>query len=116
MTFTSFPIKTAAEKLGVTRRWLMEWLRSHPCDASGCPFYRLAGRAKLFTEGNLGCIYAALPAPEGIPSSSSTRRARPSRATGASGPPTSDAAWIKAVKLTGDPTLLAYLKTKRRNA
>jgi hypothetical protein len=56
----------AAAELGVKRRWLMEWLRGRPCDRGGVPFYRIAGKEKLFTESDLKRILAALPQPEPI--------------------------------------------------
>jgi hypothetical protein len=106
MDRVSFPLETAAERLGVTRRWLMEWLRKHPWDAHGTPFYRCAGKTKLFTPGDVARIHAALPGPEGAPCSVSTHRAKASRRTGASAAPISESAWIKAAELTGDRSLL----------
>ncbi len=70
----AFTLDIAAERLGLKRRWLQDWLRSHPCDERGLAFYRLAGKSKLFTEGDLNRILAALPQPEPIPCPSSTRR------------------------------------------
>jgi hypothetical protein len=103
MTFTSFPLEIAAEKLGVTRRQLMEWLRRHPRDAAGRAFYGRMGRVKLFTEDDLARILAALR--EDRPCSSSIRRGR-----GASGAPTSDAVWTSLAELTGDKSLLEFSK------
>jgi len=60
----TFNLDTAAARIGVTRRWLLEWLWKHPCDANGTPFYRRAGRTKLFTEADCARIVAALPVPE----------------------------------------------------
>jgi hypothetical protein len=31
------------------RRWLLEWLREHPTDVHGRPFYAILGRSKRFT-------------------------------------------------------------------
>jgi hypothetical protein len=39
-----------AAELRVKKRWLAEFLRVRPCDEYGEPFYRLAGRVKLFTD------------------------------------------------------------------
>jgi hypothetical protein len=41
----------------------MEWLRQHPCDQYGDPFYRIAGKAKLFTDADLARVLSALPKP-----------------------------------------------------
>jgi integrase len=59
----SFPADVAAARLGVKRRWLMEWLRANPCDQYGDPFYRIAGKGKLFTDADLTRILGALPKP-----------------------------------------------------
>src|SRR5882672_4242978 len=69
------PLEKAAEQLGIGRRWLLEWLWKHPCDANGTPFYRKAGRTKIFTETDIARIHATLPTPEAprCPSSSSRR-------------------------------------------
>ena len=56
----SFPLETAADQLGVNRRTLIEWLRAHPRDANGQPFYRCAGRTKLFTDSDVRRIDAHL--------------------------------------------------------
>jgi hypothetical protein len=107
----SFPLETAAARLGVTRRRLMEWLRSHPCDASGRAFYGSMGRAKLFTDDDLHRINAAIR--EDRPCSSSTRRGRASRRTGASGARTSDAVWTSLAELTGDKSLLGFSRKSK---
>jgi hypothetical protein len=67
MTILFFPLDIAAQRLGVTKRWLMEWLRVHPCDDLGRPFYRKAGRTKLFTDSDVRRIYEALPTPAPAP-------------------------------------------------
>ena len=41
-------IAEAARDLRKGERWLQDWLKRHPCDQKGEPFYRLAGRTKLF--------------------------------------------------------------------
>src|SRR5437899_577584 len=73
-------LDTVAARLDIGRRWLLEWLWRNPADANGTPYYRKAGRTKLFTETDVARILAALPAPEAprCPSSSS-RRGHPTR-------------------------------------
>jgi hypothetical protein len=76
----AFNIDIAAERLGVKRRWLQDWLRSHPQDVYGVPFYRLAGKTKLFTQSDLHRILGALPTPRLVPPcSSSIRRGQVTR-------------------------------------
>jgi len=60
MNRVSFALPIAAERLGVTRRQLVEWLRTHPFDAYGQPFFGLLGRSKLFTEDDLRRITQAI--------------------------------------------------------
>jgi hypothetical protein len=62
----AFNIDIAAERLGVKRRWLQDWLRGHPHDKYGKAFYRLAGKTKLFTAGDLDRILESLPQPDPI--------------------------------------------------
>lgn len=38
-----------AARLHRSRRWLLEWLRENPTDATGQPFYLQVGRSKRFT-------------------------------------------------------------------
>jgi hypothetical protein len=38
-----------AARLHRSKRWLLEWLRENPTDASGRPFYLQVGRSKRFT-------------------------------------------------------------------
>src|SRR5690242_1819861 len=47
--FTPGPVYTmdaAAERLHKSRRWLQDWLRDHPVDSLGQPFYSPLGRTK----------------------------------------------------------------------
>jgi hypothetical protein len=58
--------KTIDEAAAVLRngpRWLTDWLRSHPVDRHGEPFYHLAGRTKLFTDRDIDRIRENLPCP-----------------------------------------------------
>src|SRR5438309_8005690 len=75
-------LEEVAERLCVTRRWLLEWLWKHPCDANGTPYYRSAGRTKLFTEIDYSRIAAALPSPEAPRCPSSSSRRAPATRTG----------------------------------
>jgi hypothetical protein len=62
-----YNLEQAAEMLGVTRRWLLEWLWKHPRDGNGTLFYRKAGRTRLFREADIARIVAAQPAPKASP-------------------------------------------------
>jgi hypothetical protein len=64
-----YNLEQAAEMLGVTRRWLLEWLWKHPRDGNGTLFYRKAGRTRLFREADIARIVAAQPAPKASPRS-----------------------------------------------
>ena len=55
----TFDIKDAAQRLGVSRRWLREFLREHPADKAGIPFYVPIGNRKRFTERDLERILDA---------------------------------------------------------
>ena len=49
----TYDITDAAERLGVSKRWLQKFLRQHPVDTSGVPFYIPIGNRKRFTERDL---------------------------------------------------------------
>ena len=49
----------AAERLGISRRTLQGWLKAHPVDGHGEPFYSPFGNRKTFDEGDLARIRAA---------------------------------------------------------
>jgi hypothetical protein len=51
--------KDAAKRIGVGRRWLREFLRQHPLDKTGNPFYVPVGTRKRFTEHDLERILEA---------------------------------------------------------
>jgi len=58
--------KTIDEAAAVLRkgtRWLASWLKAHPVDRYGEPFYHLAGRTKLFTDRDIDRIRENLPCP-----------------------------------------------------
>jgi len=54
-----YTMKEAAERLHKKRRWLQDWLRDHPADAAGTPFYSPLGRTKTFDDGDIARIRAA---------------------------------------------------------
>jgi hypothetical protein len=45
-----YNMEEAAEWLHKSRRWLQDWLRDHPADSLGKPFYAQLGRTKVFTD------------------------------------------------------------------
>lgn len=49
----TYTIKDAAERLGVSKRWLQKFLRKHPTDKDGVPFYVPFGNRKRLTERDL---------------------------------------------------------------
>jgi len=49
-------IEEAAARLRKTKRWLMEWLRSHPADPDGEPYYTPVGRDKIFHDQDIARI------------------------------------------------------------
>jgi len=76
-----------AKRLHKSRRWLQDFIRVHP-------YYRLAGRTKLFTENDIICLIKALPYP-----SSSNRPAKADRRIGTSAARSSESLLIEARKL-----------------
>src|SRR2546423_13554086 len=52
-------MEQAAEKLHKSRRWLQVWLRDHPADQYGRPFYSPLGRTKTFDEDDVARIRQA---------------------------------------------------------
>lgn len=60
-------IRDVAKRLHKSERWLRDWLSRHPQDVHGRPFYRLAGRTKLFTSADVARILEALPCPQARP-------------------------------------------------
>jgi hypothetical protein len=49
----TYDMKDAAERLGVSKWWLQKFLRQHPVDRAGVPFYVPFGNRKRFTERDL---------------------------------------------------------------
>lgn len=77
-------IREAARDLRKGERWLRDWLKRNPCDQNSEPYYRLAGRTKLFTDRDIDRIRENLPCP--LPS---FHRSRAARRTITFGAPTS---------------------------
>ena len=55
----TYNIKDAADRLGVSKHWLREFLRRSPVDNAGVPFYVPIGSRKRFTERDLERILEA---------------------------------------------------------
>jgi hypothetical protein len=98
-------LEEAAAELRTTKRWLMEWLRGHPRDKGGEPYYTPVGRDKIFDQVDIARIKMALREELRCPSSSD-RRAPVKRRTSKSEAPTDTSMWKLAAELTNDPTLL----------
>ena len=52
-----------SKRLHKSPRWLQDFLRRNPVDRHGRPFFRLAGRTKLFTDADILRILEALAMP-----------------------------------------------------
>lgn len=97
-------LNEAAIELRTSKRWLLEWLRKHPADKAGEPYYTPVGRDKIFHQADIARIEGALR--EGAKCrSSSGRRAPAKRRISKSAAPTSESAWKLAAELTNDPSL-----------
>ena len=79
----------AARELRKSRRWLQDWLRDHPVDAAGIPFYAPLGRTKTFSVSDLERIRATAREEERCRLNSS-RPGKAKRRTTPSGAPTSE--------------------------
>lgn len=97
------------KELRTNKRRLLEWLRAHPRDKHGEPFYTPFGRDKLFHQSDIARIELALRE-EVKCHSRSDRPAKGRRKTMKSAAPTGGqrdhSAWRQAAELTGDTTLL----------
>jgi len=94
----------AAAALRTSKRWLLEWLRKHPADKAGEPYFTPVGRDKLFHQTDIARIEFALR--EGVKCRSvSGRRAPAKRRTLKSEERTSESEWKLAAELLNDPSL-----------
>src|SRR5665647_529377 len=76
-----------AIKLRKSRRWLQEFIQRHP-------YYREAGRTKVFTDEDINRLIEALPCP-----GNSCRPAKVKRGSITSGANTSASLWTTARRL-----------------
>jgi hypothetical protein len=94
----------AAAALRKSKRWLLEWLRKHPADKLGEPYFTPVGRDKIFHQSDIARIEAALRG--GIQCrSNSDRRAPARRRTMKSAEHTSESTWNAVADLLNDPSL-----------
>jgi hypothetical protein len=52
-------LNETAKVFGKSRRWLQKWLRDHPVDSKGKPFYSQVGRTKWFRRNDIDRILDA---------------------------------------------------------
>jgi hypothetical protein len=105
MSAAPLTLVQAAAELGGKPRWLNQWLRKHPADKAGEPYYTPVGRDKVFHPADIARIERALR--EGVTChSSSGRRVPVKRRTTKSVAPTAVSTLKLAAELTGDQTLL----------
>jgi hypothetical protein len=97
-------LKEVAAELRKTPRWLLEWLRAHPRDAQGEPYYTPVGRDKIFHPNDITRIESALRG-ELQCRSNSGRRALAKRRIMKSAGRTSESEWKLAAELTNDHSL-----------
>jgi hypothetical protein len=105
-----YTLEEAAKELRTTRRWLNDWLRAHPVDDQGIPFYTPVGRDKILLPSDITRIEAALRGK--LCRSVSGRRGPAKRRTTKSEAPTSDAEWKRVAELLNDPSLIPSSKKR----
>ena len=76
MTAPVYDMDQAADRLHKSRRWLQDWLRGHPADQFGQPFYSPMGRTKTFDDADLVRIRAAAKEDERCRLNSFRRRSK----------------------------------------
>jgi hypothetical protein len=94
-------LEETAAQLRKSARWLREWLRRHPTDRHGEPFYTPLGRTKLFEDGDVARIRANAREEERC-RLDSTRHGQARRRIGRSGVLTSESSWTEAQRLLSD--------------
>ena len=87
---TLYTMVQVAERLHKSRRWLQSFLRDHP-------YYRLAGRSKVFTEADITKLVESLPCP-----SNSYRPVKASRRTSRSAAHTLKSTLTEALELANE--------------
>jgi hypothetical protein len=60
----TYSIRQAAERLGMSKRWLQGFVQDYPVDKNGTPFYLRLGNRKRFTDRDLERILEANRAEE----------------------------------------------------
>jgi hypothetical protein len=93
-----YTLGDVAKLLRKSPRWLSAWLRRHPTDRYGEPFYSPMGRTKTFDDSDVARIRAAAREEEQCRLNSS-RRKPGARRTTTSGAATSELLLIEARKL-----------------
>lgn len=88
-----YTMNEAAKQLRMSRRWLQDWLRDHPLDAKGRPYYAPLGRCKTFDDDDLLRIRETAREEERIRLSPS-RRVSARRASPPATPPERDTATL----------------------
>lgn len=105
MSRGALTLDEAAAELRKSPRWLLEWVREHPRDNDGEPYFTPVGRDKIFHQADIARIERALR--EGIQCrSNSGRRAQAKRPISKSAARTLDSEWKLAAELTNDPSLI----------
>src|SRR6266542_1260226 len=88
----------AASRLHKSRRWLQDWLRDHPADRNGEPYYAPLGRTKTFEERDIQRIRDTMRE-ELQCRLKSSRREKAGRRTIGSGAPISESTLTEALRL-----------------
>ena len=99
-----FTLDEAAAALRKPKRWLQEWLRDHPLDKYGEPYYTPVGRDKLFHQNDIDRIELTLRE-EVKCRLNSDRRGKAKRPTSRSGDHISESEWKLVAELTNDQSL-----------
>lgn len=103
-----YTLEEAAKELRKTRRWLNEWLRAHPVDEQGIPFYTPVGRDKILLPSDITRIEDALRGELQRRSDSGRRvpvKRRIMKSEGRIEDQRDHSAWKRAAELLGDPSL-----------